>query len=156
MKRDIVDGQFQYTCHNNQVLKYVETTHKYKNGFKQTFKTYRCDSCDNCPLKSQCFYNYNEENHKNRNKQLIVNHNWEDLKNESDANVQSEEGIYKRQIRSIQTEGTFGDMKQNDDFRRVNHRSTLKVYKEFALYAIGRNINKYHRFEKGKLVQYVN
>ncbi len=156
MKRYLVNGQFQYVCHNNQSLKYVETNHKYKNGFTQTFKTYKCESCDNCPLKSQCFYNYNEKTHKSRDKQVIVNHNWEDLKNESDANIQSEEGILKRQIRSIQTEGTFGDMKQNDDFRRVNHRSIDKVYKEFALYAIGRNINKYHRFENGKLEEYVN
>lgn len=156
MKRTIVNGEFEYTCHNNQVLKYVETTHKYKNGFKQTFKTYRSESCDGCPLKSKCFYNYHENTHKDRNKQVIVNHIWENLKAESDANIQSDEGILKRQIRSIQTEGTFGDMKQNDDFRRVNHRSIDKVYKEFALYAIGRNINKYHRFENGKLVEYVN
>ena len=50
-------------------------------------------------------------------------------------------GILNRQIRSIQTEGHFGDIKENDDFRRFNHRSTEKVYKEFMLYAIGRNIS---------------
>ena len=37
-------------------------------------------------------------------------------------------------------------LKENDDFRRFNHRSSDKVYKEFMLYAIGRNINKYQRF----------
>ncbi len=42
-------------------------------------------------------------------------------------------------------------MKENDDFRRFNHRLTEKVYKEFMLYAIGRNINKYHRFLSSKL-----
>lgn len=44
------------------------------------------------------------------------------------------------------TEGHFGDIKENENFRRFNHRSSDKVYKEFMLYAIGRNINKYHRF----------
>ena len=44
-------------------------------------------------------------------------------------------------IRSIQTEGHFGDIKGNENFRRFNYCSTDKVYKEFMLYAIGRNIN---------------
>ena len=75
-------------------------------------------------------------------------------KRKSHANIQSEKGILNRQIRSIQTEGHFGDIKENDDFRRFNHRSTEKVYKEFMLYAIGRNINKYHRFLNSKLQKF--
>ncbi len=63
-------------------------------------------------------------------------------------------GILNRQIRSIQTEGHFGDIKENDDFRRFNHRSIENVYKEFMLYAIGRNINKYHRFLNCKLQKF--
>ena len=77
---------------------------------------------------------------------MKINEQWEDLKEESHANVQSEKGILKRQTRSIQTEGHFGDIKENENFRRFNYRTTEKVYKEFMLYAIGRNINKYHRF----------
>ena len=46
-----------------------------------------------------------------------------------------------RQTRSIQTEGHFGDIKENEDFRRFNYRTSDKVYKEFMLFAIGRNIN---------------
>ncbi len=156
MKKEIVDGEFQYTCHNGQLLKYIETTHSFNHGFKQTFKTYRSESCLDCHLKAKCFYNYNEEKHKDRDKQFKVNHHWEALKSETDKNIQSEEGIIKRMIRSIQTEGTFGDMKYNDDFTRVNHRSIDKVYKEFALYAIGRNINKYHRFEHELLNEYTH
>ncbi len=57
-----------------------------------------------------------------------------------------EKGSLNRQIRSIQTEGHFGDIKENENFRRFNYRSSDKVYKEFMLYAIGRNVNKYHRF----------
>ena len=41
---------------------------------------------------------------------------WEALKERSHANIQSEKGILNRQIRSIQTEGHFGDIKENDDF----------------------------------------
>ena len=59
--------------------------------------------------------------------------------------------IRKLQTCSIQTEGHFGDIKENENFRRFNYRSADKVYKEFMLYAIGRNINKYHRFLYEKL-----
>ena len=59
--------------------------------------------------------------------------------------------IRKLQTCSFQTEGHFGDIKENENFRRFNYRSADKVYKEFMLYAIGRNINKYHRFLYEKL-----
>ena len=42
----------------------------------------------------------------------------------------------------------------NEDFRRFNYRSSDKVYKEFMLFAIGRNINKYHRFLHAKLKKF--
>ena len=77
---------------------------------------------------------------------MKINEQWETLKEESHANIQSEKGILNRKIRSIQTEGHFGDIKENDSFRRFNYRTSEKVYKEFMLYAVGRNINKYHRF----------
>ena len=82
---------------------------------------------------------------------MKINERWEELKEKSHANIQSKKGILNRQIRSIQTEGHFGDIKENDNFRRFNHRSTEKVYKEFMLYVISRNINKYHRFLNSKL-----
>ena len=63
-------------------------------------------------------------------------------------------GILNRQTRSIQTEGHFGDIKENENFRRFNYRSADKVYKEFMLYAIGRNINKYCRFLNEKLKKF--
>ena len=77
---------------------------------------------------------------------MKINERWEELKEETNENIQSEEGILKRQTRSIQTEGHFGDIKENENFRRFHYRSKEKVYKEFMLYAIGRNIMKYHRF----------
>ena len=35
-----------------------------------------------------------------------------------------------------------------------NYRTSEKVYKEFMLYAIGRNINKYHRFLHNKIQKF--
>lgn len=44
--------------------------------------------------------------------------------------------------------------KENENFRRFNYRTAEKVYKEFMLYAIGRNINKYHRFLHHEIERY--
>ena len=60
----------------------------------------------------------------------------------------------KRQTRSIQTEGHFGDIKENENFRRFHYRSSEKVYKEFLIFAIGRNVNKYHRFLNEKIKKF--
>ena len=46
------------------------------------------------------------------------------------------------------------NIKEDENFRRFNYRSSDKVYKEFMLYAIGRNINKYHRFLYEKLKKF--
>ncbi|WP_252208282.1 transposase, partial [Enterocloster citroniae] len=46
---------------------------------------------------------------------------------ESHTNIQSEEEILKRHPRSVQTEGHFGDIKENENFRRFNYRSEEKV-----------------------------
>ena len=85
---------------------------------------------------------------------MKVNREWIDLSAQSHENIESERGILNRQIRSIQTEGHFGDIKENENFRRFNYRSSEKVLKEFLLYVIGRNMNKYHRFKNGKIKKF--
>ena len=40
------------------------------------------------------------------------------------------------------------------DFWGFNYRSEEKVYKEFMLYAVGRNIMKYHRFLHHEIEKY--
>jgi len=85
---------------------------------------------------------------------MKVNERWDVLKEKSHENIQSEKGIINRQIRSIQTEGCFGDMKENNNFRRFNYRSSKKVYKEMLLYILGKNIDKYHKFKHGKIKKF--
>ena len=52
------------------------------------------------------------------------------------------------------TEGHFGDIKENEDFQRFNYQSAEKVYKEFMLNGISRNIMKYHRFLHHEIEKY--
>ena len=146
MTTHIFEDERYYICHDGRELRHIRTESKEQDGYSQTWEVYGCADCSGCEHKSRCLYKYNAEKNSDRNKVMKINEQWEELKEASNANIQSEKGILKRQIRSIQTEGHFGDIKENENFRRFNYRSSEKVYKEFMLYAIGRNINKYHRF----------
>ena len=146
MTCQIFEDEHYYVCHDGRELRHIQTETKKQDGYTQTFEVYGCADCSGCEHKAKCLYKYNPEKDADKNKIMKINEQWEELKAASHANIESEKGILNRQIRSIQTEGHFGDIKENENFRRFNHRSADKVYKEFMLYAIGRNINKYHRF----------
>jgi hypothetical protein len=85
---------------------------------------------------------------------MKINETWDKLCTDSLGNILSEQGILNRRIRSVQTEGHFGDIKENENFDRFNYRSADKVSREFKLYVIGRNMNKYHRFTYGLIKEF--
>ena len=63
----------------------------------------------------------------------------------------SDEGVLYRMNRSIQAEGSFGDIKQDMQFRRYLSKGTANVLAESTLLAIARNINKLHnKIQNGK------
>ena len=151
MTFQVFEDEQYYICHDGRELRHIRTETKEQDGYTQTFEVYGCADCSGCGHKAGCLYKYNAQKDAEKNKVMKINEQWEALKEESHANIQSDKGILKRQIRSIQTEGHFGDIKENENFRRFHYRTTEKVYKEFMLYAIGRNINKYHRFLHGRI-----
>ena len=150
----VYEDEPYYICHDGRELRHMRTESREQEGYTQTFEVYGCADCSGCGHKARCLYKYNAKKNPDRNKVMKINEQWEALKEESHANIQSEEGILKRKTRSIQTEGHFGDIKENEDFRRFNYRSAEKVYKEFMLYAISRNIMKYHRFIHQEIEKY--
>ena len=63
----------------------------------------------------------------------------------------SDDGILFRTNRSIQAEGSFGDIKQDMQFRRYLSKGTSNVLAESTLLAMARNINKLHnKIQKGR------
>lgn len=154
MEKIITEDGVNFICKDGRRLQYERSEYRNNNGYRHNFEVYSCKDCSGCEFKPHCLYKYNEEKDIHKNKVMKINLLWETLKSESNNNVQSEKGILYRQIRSIQTEGHFGDIKENDNFRRFNHRTSEKVHKEFFLYAIGRNLNKYYRFAKEKIKTY--
>lgn len=150
----VFEDEHFYVCHGGRELRHIRPEMKEQDGYTQTFEGYGCADCSGCEHKPRCLYRYNTQKDADRNKVMKINERWEELKEESHGNIQSEKGSVKRKIRSIQTEGHFGDMKENEGFRRFYYRRTEKVYKEFMLYAIGRNINKYHLFQHQEIEKY--
>ena len=67
-----------------------------------------------------------------------------DIHHEVMENLESELGIALRTNRTIQAEGTFGAIKWNRSYKRVQRRSIKAVILEFTLISIGFNLYKYH------------
>lgn len=64
--------------------------------------------------------------------------------------ILSDEGILLRINRSIQAEGSFGELKQDMQFRRYLS-GTANVLAESVLLAMAKNVNKLHnKIQKGK------
>ena len=81
----------------------------------------------------------------------FIKHRKEDLER-----IISDEGVLYRMNRSIQAEGSFGDIKQDMQFRRYLSKGTANVLAESTLLAIARNINKLHnKIQNGKTGTYL-
>ena len=96
----VFEDEHYYICHDGRELHHIRTESKEQDGYTQAIEVYGCEDCSGCEHKSKCLYKYDAEKNPDRNKIMKVNERWEELKEESYANIQSEEGILKRQTRS--------------------------------------------------------
>ena len=149
----VFEDEHYYICHDGRELHHIRTESKEQDGYTQTVEVYGCADCSGCEHKSRCLYRYNAEKDSDRNKVMKINERGKRC-GRNPCEYPERRRDPERQTRSIQTEGHFGDIKENENFRRFNYRSAEKVYKEFMLYAIGRNILKYHRFLHHEIEKY--
>ena len=88
---------------------------------------------------------------KERHKVLSVAKTFLKYRKEDLERILSDEGIHLRTNRSIQVEGSFGELKQDMQFRRYLSRGTSNVLAESILLAMAKNVNKLHnKIQKGK------
>ena len=116
---------------------------RYKNS-----KLYKFVGCNNCNYSYICKKNLKDKNCDYRLYELIPE--YELLKEEARRNLQSPKGIEIRINRSIQVEGTFGQIKQNMQYTRIRRRGLEKVSCEVMLMCLGVNIRKYFSTLDGK------
>ena len=89
-------------------------------------------------MKSQC-------TKSSKGRVITFNEKLHRFHEEVKSNVQSKEGIKLMHKRSNETEGAFGDLKQNQGYDRLRRRGESGVKLEICLVCIGHNIRKYHR-----------
>lgn len=136
-----------YICKNQRILSKQYVRHsKTKTGYKREFTVYKCDDCSDCPFKRDCIKGNNcKIQFEKRNKVLQVSKKFMQFREENLKRIISEEGCQLRMNRSIQVEGSFGNIKQDMGFRRYLSRGKQNVTAESILLAMAHNINKLHR-----------
>ena len=142
-----------YTCRNNQKLTVDHIRHsKSKTGYVSEKTIYKCENCESCSYKKECIKGNNCKTPlEERTKTLQVAKTFLKYRQEDLERILSEEGNLFRRNRSIQAEGSFGDLKQDMQFRRYLSKGTVNVLAESTLLAMARNINKLHnKIQTGK------
>ena len=142
-----------YTCKNNRKLTVSHIRHnKTKTGYVSEKTIYTCENCSDCPCKSDCIKGNNCKTPLGERTKVLqvaktfIKHRKEDLER-----IISDERVLYRMNRSIQAEGSFGDIKQDMQFRRYLSKGSANVLAESTLLAIARNINKLHnKIQNGK------
>lgn len=135
-----------YTCKNNKKLAVNKIINrKSKTGYISEKTIYTCEDCSNCKYKSKCIKGHNcktplEERTKNLETSKLFN----ELRKDNLKRIVSEEGCKLRMNRSIQVEGSFGEIKQDMGFRRYLSKGKNNVFAESILLAMAHNVNKLH------------
>ena len=135
-----------YICKNNKKLTVDHVKHsKSKTGYVSEKTIYKCEDCTGCPYRKECVKGNNCKTPlEERTKVLQVSKAFIKYRKEDFERIVSDEGALYRMNRSIQAEGSFGDLKQDMQFRRYLSKGTSNVLAESILLAIARNINKLH------------
>jgi len=126
----------EFLCPAQNRMVYVETQpYKSKNDFRSERRVYECLHCATCALKSKC-------TKAKGNRQMQVGFELRRYRQQAKDNLLSEQGIALRQLRSIEPETVFGDIKHNMGFRRFMLRGLKKVDVEWGLVCMAHNLRK--------------
>ncbi len=123
-----------YTCRNGKKLPFAYVRwSKLKTGYASEKSIYQCSECKGCPYKKDRIKGNNcKTPMEERNKVLSVAKTF------------------------IQAEGSFGELKQDMQFRRYLSRGTPNVLAESVLLAMAGNVNKLHnKIQKGRTGRYL-
>lgn len=140
------EAEDAYLCKNNKKLKVSgKVNRKSATGYISEKTTYRCEDCRGCPYKSSCIKGNNcKASMEDRVKNLETSKQFNRLRKEDLERITSKEGCELRLNRSIQAEGSFGELKQDMGFRRFLCKGRPNVLAESILLAMAHNINKLH------------
>lgn len=150
---DYDEASDAYLCKNKKKLVFAYIRHtKSKTGYVSEKNIYQCSECKDCPYKTDCIKGNNcKTPMEDHTKVLSVAKTFLKYRKRDLERILSDEGILLRTNRSIQAEDSFGDLKQDMQFRRYLSRGTANVLAESVLLAMAKNINKLHnKIQKDK------
>lgn len=148
-----------YICGNGKKLKVSGTRKsKSKTGYVSEKTCYICEDCTGCQLKSKCIKGRNSKTPlEERTKHLEFSKLFEEKREKSLERILSYEGTELRINRSIQSEGTFAEVKQDMGFRRFLCKRKQNILAECILLGIAHNVNKLHnKIQNGRCGSYIH
>ena len=127
-----------FKCLNNCVGKYYfsKSHPRYKDS-----NFYIFEGCNDCNYSYKCKEKLQDKTQNFRIAELSIS--YENYKNDARKNLLSPDGIEIRINRSIQVEGTYGQIKYNMNYTRFRRRNLKNVECEFMLECLGVNIRKF-------------
>lgn len=135
-----------YICRNDKKLIVSNVIkRKSKTGYISEKTIYTCEDCSNCQYKGSCIKGNNFKTPlEERVKKLETSKIFNKQRKDDLERILSNEGCELRMNRSIQAEGSFGELKQDMGFRRFLCKGKQNVLAESILLAMAHNINKLH------------
>ena len=125
-------------CPNNKKFNFKYTRNVKGNKYGRTEEIYKCEDCTGCPYKEKCSPKSRENRTIRLNKELTL------IYEEVLRNLCSIHGALLCMNRSIQADGTYGNLKWNKSYKRIRRKGIENVVLEFALIACGYNLFKYN------------
>ena len=129
-------------CPNNQKFIFKYNKHVKGNKYGRTEELYECESCEGCPHKAECCKS------AKGNRTIRINQELTSFHEEVISNLKCIHGALLCMNRSIQSEGTFGIIKWDRNYKRIFRRGKENVLLELTLIACGYNLYKYHNNKK--------
>ena len=132
-----VDEEGFMVCPNGKRFHFQRTAPVKGNRYGRTEEFYQCENCEGCLHKQAC--------HKSNGNRIIrINEELTSFHREVLANLNCVHGALLRMNRSIQAEGTYGEIKWNRGYTRIRRRGINGVLLELGLICCGFNLHKYH------------
>lgn len=131
-------------CPNGKKMNFSHRVSVKGNMYGRQSEVYVCEDCSNCPYAAEC-------KKTDRNRTINLNEELTAYHKEVVENLTSIQGIILRMNRSIQSEGTFGIIKHDKEYKRTVRRGKEQVELEIFLVCIGFNLAKYHNKKKRAL-----
>ena len=136
------DAEGNLICPNDKKFVFKYNKHVKGNHYGRTEELYECESCEGCPYKSECCKSVKGNRTVRINRELTAFHQ------EVISNLESIHGALLCMNRSIQSEGIFGIIKWDRNYKRLFRRGKESVLLELTLISCGYNLYKYHNKKK--------